>query len=335
MLGNDLVDRRTVTMVMQKEQDTTVMPEQDNCILCGKSTIKNEAGLFDTRYGIDELYHAVYCPSCDLVQTAPLPTSAELKEYYEKYYNFGGERLTLYTRLRHLFLFSFLYRLWLAVDGDISFHRKKGTGLLLDLGCNEGRGLLFYQRNGFQVEGLELNATAAQAARSRGFIVYGQPLQQLEKENAYDVVVLSNVLEHSFDPSEMLRHVHRVLKPGGQAWISCPNSESWLRSVFGRHWINWHVPFHLVHFTQRSLRKLLETTGFSALEVLQETPAVWATHSTLVRLFGRKGRPTRQLRNPLLIIVFMLVWRFLLFPFLWLGNRLGRGDCLVVTARKR
>lgn len=305
------------------------------CGICGKPAFKNEEGLFDTRYGINELYAAAYCPSCDLLLTTPMPSPAALKEYYEKYYNFGGERRTIYTRLRHLFLFSFLYRIWLAVDGDISFHKKQGTGLLLDLGCNEGRGLLFYQRSGFQVEGIELNTTAVAVARGRGFIVHEQPLELLDRNETYDVVVLSNVLEHSFDPTEMLRHVHRILKPGGQVWISCPNSESWLRSVFGRYWINWHVPFHLIHFTRGSLQKTLENAGFHPLDFRQESPALWAAHSTLVRFFGEKGRATKQLRNPVLIIAFLFAWRLLLFPFLWIGNRLGRGDCLIATARKR
>ena len=47
----------------------------------------------------------------------------------------------------------------LILEGDFSFHRPKGTGRLVDIGCNEGRGLKIYSRNGFQAEGLELNGT--------------------------------------------------------------------------------------------------------------------------------------------------------------------------------
>ena len=31
----------------------------------------------------------------------------------------------------------------------------------------------------------------------------------------------------------------------------------------------------------------------------------------------------------------MAVARLLLFPLLWLGNRLGRGDCLIAVAARR
>jgi SAM-dependent methyltransferase len=256
----------------------------------------------------------------------------DLKKLYETYYNFGGERGTTYTRLREWFFSCRLYRIWLALDGDGSFHTRKGSGRLLDIGCNEGRGLQIYRRNGFRPEGLELNARAAEVARAAGFTVYETPLEDFCATAPYDVVVLSNVLEHSLDPKHMLRDVARILKPGGQVWISCPNSQSWLRRLFGRAWINWHVPFHIVHFSPRTLRGLLVETGFTGITFRQITPALWVASSIITQMFAHAGRPTRQLRNPSLILALMCIARIVLFPLLYIGNRLGYGDCLVAAA---
>ena len=271
---------------------------------------------------------------CGIEQTCPVPTPEELKNLYETFYNFGGEKGTIYTRLRARFFSSVFYRFWLAIDGDISFHRMKGSGRLLDVGCNEGRGLQIYRANGFDAEGLELNEVAAKEARAKGFTVYAEAVEVFQPEQPYDVVVLSNVLEHSLDPKNMLFHVHRILKPGGQVWISCPNSESWLRYLFGRYWINWHVPFHIVHFSRHTLTGLLEKTGFKVQKLKQESPSLWAAHSLIVRLFAKPGRPTKKLRSPILVATLMLVIRALCFPILWLGNRLDNGDCLVIVAQK-
>ena len=41
---------------------------------------------------------------------------------------FSGERGTLYTALREWFFASALYRVWIRVDGDISFHTRRGRG---------------------------------------------------------------------------------------------------------------------------------------------------------------------------------------------------------------
>jgi SAM-dependent methyltransferase len=264
---------------------------------------------------------------------SPAPTSAELSTLYESHYNFGGEKDTVYTNLREWFLSSFLYRLWIRLDGDISFHARTGKGRLLDVGCNEGRGLKIYARNGFQVEGLEFNETAAAVARDAGFTVHTCDLSQFAPCVPYDVVVLSNVLEHSLEPRQMLLDIRRILKPGGQVWISCPNSKSWLRSVFGASWINWHVPFHISQFSSETSKNLLSDAGFASNETRQITPALWVSSSVIAKLFAKKGRPTRALRNPILVFGLLMISRIILFPVLWLGNRAGRGDCLLIVAR--
>ena len=226
------------------------------CILCGHTILEELYGITDNRFGSEKDHNIAKCINCELLQTIPSPEQYQLKELYERYYNFGGEKETIYTRFRDVFFSSIAYRFWMFIDGDISFHLNQGQGRLLDVGCNEGRGLKIYQRNGYTVEGLELNQRAAQNARMAGYRVHTQILEEFQPEEIYDIVVLSNVLEHSLDPKKMLDNVRRVLKPGGHVWISCPNSQSWLRRLFGRHWINWHVPFHLFHFSMKTLKKL-------------------------------------------------------------------------------
>ncbi len=305
------------------------------CLACGAPTARVLDRVFDTRFGIDALFDIARCTACGLEQTAPMPAPGELGAYYAAHYNFGGESGTTYTGLRARFLESGLYRLWLALDGDISFHARPGRGRLLDIGCNEGRGLSLYARNGFAaVEGLETNPVAAAAARRRGFAVHGVELADFRPTEPYDVAVLSNVLEHALDPAVMLRDVARILKPSGEVWISCPNAASWLRGLFGRRWINWHVPFHIVHFTDATLTQTLERGGFATIERDQATPALWVAHSTIAAATAHQGRPTAALRKPLVVMALMALARGALFPLLWVANRSGRGDCLLRIARR-
>jgi hypothetical protein len=51
-------------------------------------------------------------------------------------------------------------------------------------------------------------------------------------------------------------------------------------------------------------------------------------------MFGKSGQQTRQLRSSFLVASLMIFCRFFLFPFLWLGNLTGHGDCLVVVGKK-
>lgn len=309
-----------------------IQHKQSNCVLCAHSMQVKVSGLIDNRFGCEGEYCIAKCPKCRLLQTIPVPDAEKLKQMYEDYYNFGGERETIYTKFRHIFFNSIAYRSWIAIDGDISFHARKGQGRLLDVGCNEGRGLEIYKRNGFNPEGLELSERAAQNARIAGFIVHTKPFEEFQPEEFFDVVILSNVIEHSLNPKEMLKNVRCVLKPKGHVWISCPNSQSWLRSLFGPSWINWHVPFHLFHFSKKTLEQLLQRSGFEIKKLKYKTPGHWMSQTIVASMFARPGRKTRYLRSSFLIATLMIFCRFFLFPFLWLGNLTGRGDCLIVEA---
>jgi len=308
--------------------------ESAACLLCKGALEKSVGELIDTRFGIGGIYEVWRCLDCGLEQISPVPSPAKLGQLYESYYNFGGERGTSYTRLREWFFSSWLYRVWIFLDGDISFHGCKGAERLLDAGCNEGRGLRIYARNGFQVEGLELNPTAAAVARESGFTVHVGDTTDFIAPSPYDVIVLSNVLEHARDPKKVLINLRRNLKPAGRLWISCPNSRSWLRKAFGHSWINWHMPFHISHFSQETLHRLLTDAGFQNTRTRQITPALWVTQSCIARLFAKEGTKNSRLRNPFLTLSLMLISRFVLFPALWFGNRLRRGDCLLVIATK-
>ncbi len=306
----------------------------DGCVLCNGELDVVLDGVRDVRFGVGGEYRIARCRDCGLEQTAPRPTGRELRALYERHYNFGGETDTAYTGLRERLFGSPLYRLWLAIDGDVSFHRVKGSGRLLDVGCNEGRGLALHRQNGFDAEGLEPNRVAAAAARARGLTVHAKDLGAFEPDSPYHVVVLSNVLEHSLDPSAMLADVGRILRPGGEVWISCPNSESVLRRVFARAWINWHVPFHIVHFSGEALRSLLVQAGFEVIAFARETPALWVAQSLIAALYAEADKPTARLRSPFLLAAWMLIVRGFFFPTLWIANQSGRGDCLVVRARR-
>lgn len=304
------------------------------CLFCGAPTRLHLDGVVDNRFGTPGTYRVLACDACGGRQTSPRPDGPALKALYEAQYNYGGKTDRTYSATREKFLFSPFYRMLLAVDGDISFHARAGKGRLIDIGCNEGRGLELYKRNGFAPEGLELNSNAAAVARSRGFSVHETLIEDFRPAAPYDVAVLSNVLEHALDPRDMLRHVKRILAPGGEVWISLPNVESALAARYGAAWVNWHVPFHIVHFSKDRLHRLLTEEGFAILASDAITPALWVAQSWIAnRWRADLAAVVRLQRKAPLVAAAMLVARGLLFPLLAHWNRTGRGDCLVVRAR--
>jgi SAM-dependent methyltransferase len=303
------------------------------CGICGHKCRVILEGLFDDRFGAPGSFAIVACPHCGLEQTWPRPPEGELKDLYERFYNTGINPGSVYRDLRERFFTSGLYHLWLRWDGDMSFHGRRGGGRLLDLGCNEGRTLSLYAHNDFQVEGLELNETAAVLARRRGFRVYTAALAQFRPVALYDVVVLANVLEHAWDPVKMLIEVRSLLRPEGEVWISCPNAASLWRLVFGRSWVNWHVPFHLWHFSPATLREVLKRAGFEIASLQTYTPALWIAQSLCVSLAARESQCNWVMRSAPVAVGLTLMARTLILPWFRHLNRELAGDCLIVTAR--
>src|SRR5260370_9406593 len=87
----------------------------------------------------------------------------------------------------------------------------------------------------------------------------------------------------------MLLDIRRILSPKGQLWISCPNSQSWLRNMFGRYWINWHVPFHISQFSPQTVTALMEQAGFTKSEIRQGPPPLCGALSVMPESVSMKG----------------------------------------------
>jgi SAM-dependent methyltransferase len=76
------------------------------------------------------------------------------------------------------------------------------------------------------------------------------------EDGRYDLVLCTQVLEHVPEPLAVLREFHRVLKPGGQAWLSAP-------LFFMEH----QQPYDYHRFTQFAWRRMAEETGFTVQEI--------------------------------------------------------------------
>jgi 2-polyprenyl-3-methyl-5-hydroxy-6-metoxy-1,4-benzoquinol methylase len=280
----------------------------------------------DIRFGVPGHFTYLGCPCCGSWVLHASPTRDELQLLYERYYNVPRSKDRWYRVLRELLSVSFVRHLqWLFLRG-VSFADEQGSGRLLDYGCNEGRNLRSYASNGWTVEGYEPNRLAAAEARRQGFRIHdGDP--ELIASASFDVVMLSNVLEHSVDPAQLLSTARRLLSSKGELWISTPNAASWGAKLFRENWVNWHPPFHIVVFAPKALQALARSQGFEVIEMRTVSPPLWFAQSLLARRRGRIGTPTRQLRSVLPSAAFLLL-AVLLSPLSPIADARGRGDAI-------
>ena len=99
---------------------------------------------------------------------------------------------------------------------------------VMDVGCSSGNfGENLIAKKGCIVDGVELDSSDAKIASKKLRNVWNLNIEQLvnlkKLRNKYDVVVFADVLEHLYSPSDTLRAVKRLLKPGGRIIFSIPN----------------------------------------------------------------------------------------------------------------
>lgn len=119
---------------------------------------------------------------------------------------------------------------YIHVRRDILEHIPATAKKVLDVGCSIGLlGEEVAKRNpGAQIYGIELDAEMAEIARQKLDKVYIENMDQFSlisnfSEEAFDCVVLADVLEHLKDPWNVLHESIEILAPGGVMVACIPN----------------------------------------------------------------------------------------------------------------
>jgi SAM-dependent methyltransferase len=141
-------------------------------------------------------------------------------------------------------------------------------GTILDIGCGAGRLPKAAAENGFRAVGLDREASWLQGSRvlTPFHPVVGDAHELPFQNEMFDAINMNHVLEHLEDPLKFLRESHRVLKTNGFLFIGVPNHEG----LIPRLTLNWvgYVPWiHRWHFSPRSLKELLQITGFCIIRL--------------------------------------------------------------------
>jgi SAM-dependent methyltransferase len=145
---------------------------------------------------------------------------------------------------------------------------QPGRGRLLDVGTAAGAFLAAARARGWSVDGCEPNRWLADwGSRHYGLHIRpGELFDQNFRPSSFDVGTLWDVIEHTPDPSRVIRQVAGLIRPGGLLVVNYPDRGSWLARLLGRKW-----PFlssvHLYYFTRRTIARLLETHGFTIVQM--------------------------------------------------------------------
>lgn len=218
------------------------------------------------------------------LQAAEPPSAEELKAFYAGQY-FQTEKGN-YRRAYSADELAF-FELKIAQKADlIAGLRGPGPGSLLDVGCGEGFVLAWFAKAGWSVRGIDHSVAGLEAMNPHMLanVEIGDMFAQLDRQVAlgrrYDLVWLSNVLEHVPDPVALLASLRRLVDAKGTLVVTVPNDGTAYQErllsdgdIAERFWIA--MPDHLAYFTYESLVSVALATGWTAHDVLADFPIDW------------------------------------------------------------
>ena len=245
------------------------------CIACGCVGVELYDGLTDYLEGTPQTWRMVRCAreACGMLWLDPMPVEADLIKAYATYHTHsrrsrGAAELALSALNATCKLASRLLDLSTGLGRQrrqlrTMFIGSAPPGKLLEVGSGSGRFLDRMRRAGWQVQGTDFDLAVAHRVRDKyGLQIDVGDLAGLRyPAGAYDVVAMSQVIEHVHDPLALLRECRRVLRPGGRMVLSTPNAAGLAHRRYGRCWRGLEPPRHLHIFTPSALAECAHAGG--------------------------------------------------------------------------
>jgi SAM-dependent methyltransferase len=228
--------------------------------LCPVCSSSQKDVLFEQKFYANSLtlmngYKVVVCDDCGFCFADEIPTQTEFDLYYEQMSKYEYDRYDNHPsgdQMKH----------YTKIVNFIGPHLMDKNVSILDLGCSTG-GLLsiFKQRGLSNLLGIDPSPACVHSVqRLFGIDARVNNFSELTDDKKYDLVILSEVLEHIVDLKEILAKIRSLLSDRGYLFIEVPDSGRWEAQI--------SAPFqqfsveHINYFSQGSLDRLLFKNGF-------------------------------------------------------------------------
>jgi len=173
-----------------------------------------------------------------------------------------------------------------SILGALLESRHYLTGALLDIGCGKmpyKEVLLRPQGHADKYLGLDLDIPATDFySKARPDLLWDGKTIPLA-EDSVDSAMLTEVLEHCFNPAMVLKETFRVLKKDGYLFITVPFL-----------WPLHDVPYDEYRYTPFSLEKLLKNAGFKNVSIKSLGGWNASLGQMLALWLNRSGVPDRK-----------------------------------------
>jgi len=211
----------------------------------------------------------VECKECRTFYVNPRPSPNVLQWFYQGSPNYAYWNDVIFpaseaVRLKKIFTPRVVRLFELCDKFNIEKDKLLEVGSGFGTFCSEVKKRDIFNR----VVAVEPTPDLAKTCKERGLEVIEQPIEeiQLDANEYFNVVVSFEVIEHLFDPAEFVKHMNRLLKPGGIMMLTCPNGLGFDIETLGvaSDTVDHE---HLNYFNPESLAGMVTKLGMEVLEV--------------------------------------------------------------------
>jgi SAM-dependent methyltransferase len=219
------------------------------CRICGINKAEKHELVQSPYY--DLKYTLYCCEECNSYFFLPNEHDVDLNE--------------LYNEEQRIWKAEFkLSKYWFEQVKIIQRYTTLKQGLdILDIGCRTGDFLLHWS-NDHSKFGVEVCIGNAEVARNRGISVYSDFVENVSVSQKFDVITCYALLEHVYEPQEVLKKIISLLKPGAVLAIMIPSIETHLVKRLKQKNIYWHMyspPGHLNFYSRSFLDGFMNDNG--------------------------------------------------------------------------
>lgn len=303
------------------------------CPLCTSNDLNQIYTGWDDRYGQPDLFDVVECRNCSLVFLKQVVKPDEIGKLYEKYYPHANDRgvitknRRLYELLHKMGLNSIIY--FLFRSANIALYANKGESVL-DVGCGAGYNAELIHRKKGQWTGIEVDSLLSEYCNKAGLKCFNGTIEDFTSttDEKFDTILLSQILEHVYDPIDFINVCKSLLKSSGRIIVASPNYGSSFRKKYKMNWMHMHIPYHFYQYNHKSIEYIAKNTGLKIRTFRTRTPSNWF-------LCQYKLKPVKRgMVNTTFNLNFNMVIQLLLFPYLYMIDSTKRGDVLIVELCK-
>tara|TARA_B100001250_G_C19800530_1_gene790826 strand:+ start:73 stop:984 length:912 start_codon:yes stop_codon:yes gene_type:complete len=218
-------------------------------------------------------FDIIDCTKCQFKHIVPIPIEEDLIEVYQEEYYSDEKPLYIERMKEDLEWWNLSYDdRYDSFEKLLDINRRK----VLDVGSGPGFFLNRGKDRGWDTTGIEPSKQAySYSSKELGLNIFNIFLNENTKKNLeqFDVVHMSQVLEHIPNPKILLDIVYEKLNSKGLICVVVPNEYNPFQNTLieSCSYDPWWVapPHHINYFSFQSLTSLLEEVGFKIL--LKET----------------------------------------------------------------